>query len=158
MHVFAPKYRGVSGSHHVQSFSKCRLVVPVKLTSYSRSGQFYHFQSFSFGPKNCCLPRVGSSYFRPFQSFSFIEIAILRRVPLIVSFSGDGVRLVTLNDSVAPGRSASLLKFNFRYGIQKIDAPDKPVKKKTFERVSNNKSKTVQIKEKKKAAVVKFEQ
>ena len=57
------------------------------------------------------VPRVVPAYFRPFQAFSFIEIAILRRVPLIVSFSGDGVRLVTLNDSVAPGRSASLLKF-----------------------------------------------
>ena len=70
----------------------------------------YSSKSFSFGPINCCLPRVVPAYFRPFQAFSFIEIAILRRVPLIVSFSGDGVRLVTLNDSVAPGRSASLLK------------------------------------------------
>ena len=110
-------YEAAKRSHHVQSFSKCRLVVPVKLTSSSRSGQFYHFQSFSFGPINCCLPRVVPAYFRPFQAFSFIEIAILRRVPLIVSFSGDGVRLVTLNDSVAPGRSASLLKFIFRFSV-----------------------------------------
>ena len=95
--------------------------------SSGRSGKIDLFQSFrSILPLpvvlvrsliNCCLPRVVPAYFRPFQAFSFIEIAILRRVPLIVSFSGDGVRLVTLNDSVAPGRSASLLKFIFRFSV-----------------------------------------